>query len=269
LPSSAVTPDDSALILTVNNRLAQELHRRHDRRQVASGKRVWPTPDITPWNAWLRSTYAQLLDSGFTTRILLNQHQERLLWERVVRNSREGAQLLRPAAAARTAQQAWQLVKDWRLDTEPLHLEASDETHAYLAWQAHFDEICQRQGLLSSAELNALLLSAARSGELDAPAQIQLAGFDTISPAQQALLDALEAQGSKIAILRAEQGDSRKQRLELDSPEAEMRMAASWAKQFVEQNPETQLAIVSPRLEEDRDRLERICHQVINPRQLR
>ena len=265
LPADLANTESGTLLLTVNNRLAQELHRRYDRQQAALGRRVWPTPDITPWSAWLRRSYEQLIDTGFTPRVLLNQHQERLLWERVVRNSREGKALLRPTAAARTAQQTWQLLNDWQLDTEQLLQQASEETRAFIGWQAHFREICERQQLISQAELGGLLLAAAQQGQLECPTNLQLAGFDAINPLQQALLDALQAQGSKVKILSAESRDSQRQRLELPDPQTEMRAAAHWAKQWIEQHPDAQVAIVSPRLEECRDELARICTQVINP----
>lgn len=255
-------------LITVNNRLAQALHLRHDRAQAASGKQVWATPDITPWHVWLQQGYEQLIDSGFTRRILLNPHQERLLWERVVRHSREGENLLRPAAAARTAQQAWQLVQDWQLSNAQLQQQAAEETRAYLAWQTHFADICARQSLISRAELPALLHAAAQADALEVQKRIQLAGFDAINPMQQALLDALAEQGCSITLLKPAKNTNERSRIELDSPDTEMLAAASWAKQHIEKNPQAQVAIVCPKLQDQRDTLERICNTVISPHNL-
>jgi len=267
LPIDAANLEDSTL-LTVNNRLAQELHKRYDQHQAALGKRVWPTPDIKPWSAWLRQSYEHLIDSGLTTRVLLNQHQERLLWERVVRNSREGANLLRPSAAARTAQQAWQLVNDWQLEHDQLLADASEETRIYLGWQQAFSDICTRQQLISTAELPGLLLQAARSGDLECPGAFRLVGFDILNPMQSSLIDALRNQGVMIETEHPADQQGSKRRLELADPEAEMRAAANWARNHVEEKPDAQIAIVSPSLEKQRDTLARICTEVISPHSL-
>ena len=268
MPTTAANPDDSPLLLTVNNRLAQELHRRHDQQQAASGKTVWPTPDITPWSAWLRRSYEQLVDTGFTQRVLLNPHQERLLWERVVRKSSQGDILLRPAAAARTAQQTWQLVNDWQLEREQLLALASDETRIYLDWQQAFLRICDEQQLISAAELTGLLIAAAGNKALECKKHIRLAGFDTLSPAQSTLLDLLRTQGVQIDDGQSLPQQGEKTRLELADKESEIRAAARWAKAFTAQNPDVQVAIVSPRLEQQRETLLRICTEVISPHNL-
>ena len=268
LITDAANLDDGTTLLTVNNRLAQELHRRYDQQQVALGKKAWPTPDIIPWSAWLRRCYEHLIDTGFTRRVLLNQHQERLLWERVVRNSRAGKELLRPAAAARTAQQAWQLVNEWQLEREQLLVDASKETHSFLAWQQTFVEMLDRQQLLSAAELPGLVLQAAKSNSLDYPDCLQLAGFDALSPVQNNLIETLRAMGVVVEATQSDDQPAEKQRLALADSETEMRAAASRALAFIGNRPDSQIAIVSPDLENHRQALARICSEVINPHSL-
>lgn len=264
MPANSANLEDGTLLLTVNNRLARELHRRYDRQQAAAGKRVWPTPDITPWSAWLRRGYEELLDSGFTRRVLLNSHQEHLVWEQIVRS---GRQLLRPAAAARTAGQAWQLVHEWRLNEQQLESHGSDETLVYLGWQRAFDQRCRRQQLLSNAELPGLLLDALRGRRLELPGHIKLAGFDSLTPRQQQLFDELRAQGCQVET-DAPEGRSEAQRLEAADPENEIRLAASWARRFTAEHGDATVAIVSPKLEQQRDRLQRILSEVISPHSL-
>ena len=266
--TDAADLDDGTTLLTVNNRLAQEMHRRFDQEQAVLGKKVWPTPDIVPWSAWLRRCYEQLIDTGFTTRVLLNQHQERLLWERVVRNSPAGKELLRPAAAARTAQEAWRLVHEWQLDDEQLRADASNETHTFLAWQKTFSEMLDRQQLLSAAELPWLVLQATKSKLLDYPSRLWLAGFDVLSPIQSDLIGTLRDIGVEIEVMQSAGQHGEKQRLALADTETEMRAAATWARAFIERRPDAQIAIVSPDLENHRQALARICTEVINPHSL-
>ena len=46
--------DERTTVVTVNRRLARALRGAHDRVQLARGVEVWPTPDIVPYDAWLR-----------------------------------------------------------------------------------------------------------------------------------------------------------------------------------------------------------------------
>lgn len=257
--------DDGTLLITVNNRLARELHKRYDQMQAAQGRQVWPTPDITPLSAWLNRSYEYLVDNGFCSRVLLNSHQERLLWEQIVRRSSTGRTLLRPAAAARTTQQAWQLMLNWQLQAGQLTSLASDETEIFLMWQQQFTERCQRDQMIASAELPSLLLEAISQDQMPTPVKIILNGFDSHSPLQEKLWAALEEKGCAISTQEDAETDTCATRLVLDSEDDEIRAAAHWARQQLAQNPEHQLAIVSPQLEDQRDRLERIFSEVLNP----
>lgn len=261
-------PED-ALILTVNNRLSLELHRAYDRRQAATGLKAWPTPNILPWSAWMLQAYESLLDSGFTQRVLLNPHQERLLWEQVVRSTKTARDLLRPNAAARTAQQAWQRVQDWQLSIEDLSNEASEETLIYLQWQQAFDARCERDRLISSTALLPLLTQAIQQGLWAVPSHMRWTGFDDFSPAQQALLDALQMAGSDVAPLdQSEASQGQVQRFALADSDEEIRRAAHWAKNHIAAHPDAQVAVVSPKLENLKPRIEHLFSQIISPHRL-
>ena len=205
-----------------------------------------------------------MLDSGFTHRVLLNSHQERLLWEQVVRGSQQGRGLLRAGAAARSAQQAWQLVHEWHLEKSQLQQQGSDETRLYLEWQDALQQRCRREHLITAAELPALLAEALREDRLAVPRQVELAGFDSLNPVQEQLFDVLREQGCAVGMAQPTPAGEA-QRLALADPENELRMAASWAREFTTQHPETTVAVVSPALEERRNALQRIFSEVINP----
>ena len=112
--------DVGTTLLTVNNRLATELRARYDALQVAARRKAWPSADILPWHAWLTRQYQQLLDAGHTDLDLLNPAQERVVWQEVIERHGEPGALLRPAAAAESAQTAHRLCSDWQLDRHPL-----------------------------------------------------------------------------------------------------------------------------------------------------
>lgn len=258
--------EDDTLLLTVNNRLAQEMLHRHARTRIDAGLKVWATPAILPWSAWLASQYEALLDSGHVDRVLLNPHQEMLLWEQVVRASPSGNSLLRPTAAARLARQTWRQLHDWRLTPESLADQPDEETRLFLDWARHFQALCRQTNSLTGAELGAPLIGALENGLIRPPRHIRLAGFDTLTPLQQQIQDALAEAGSEIRSWCEQQHPANVQTLALQDRQQEYLAAARWVQRRLAHNPNARLAIVSPCLREDRDELQRCLQQILDPR---
>lgn len=265
MSDSLETLSDDTLLLTVNNRLARELIRRHARLQIGKGLKAWTTPAILPWSAWLAAQYDILLDTGYADHLLLNPHQEMLLWEQVVRESPSGNSLLRPTAAARLARQTWQQLLDWRLSPESLAHQPDEETRLFLAWARDFQTLCQQTHSLTGPELGAQVIGALDDGLIRPPARIRLAGFDALTPLQQRVQEALAGAGSDIRAWSEQKHPAEAQRLALQDREQEYLAAAHWARERLMQDPEARLAIVSPRLQDDREALQRSLRQVLDP----
>lgn len=257
--------DGDSTLLTVNNRLAAELRRRYDDSQAAAGRRVWPSADILPWGAWLQRHYARLLDAGFTERDLLDTTQERLLWQEVIERDNATGQLLRPAAAAESARGAYALLHDWRLARYPLATLGGEETATFLHWQVAFDAALEARGLLSAAHLPALILAAFEQHALEAPSRLVHSGFDSLSPAQKSLFEHLTDIGCEVIAHRDEPGPAHPQRVEAADDEAEIRLAARWARERLRQPALPRVAIVSAQIPQRRRDLERVFTEIVAP----
>jgi len=257
--------DTDSTLITVNNRLAIELRARHDRSQVAAGKKVWPSADVLPWGAWLQRLYQQLLDQGFTTLDLLSPAQERLLWEDIIRKQDRSTGLLRPAAAAEAAQSAYALCAAWQLHEHPLVSLGGDETRRFLDWVKILEERLSRQGLLSAAQLLPLIASAFDQDALTVPKQLVHSGFDSLSPCQTALFDTLRARGCDICEYQGESRSGRRQRTQATDSESEIRLVAAWARKLLRSDPETRIGIVSVRISQQRRDLERLFTEIVTP----
>lgn len=255
-----------ATLITVNNRLARAIRDRHDQACVDTGRKVWRSPPILPWAAWLQRHYEILLDAGHATQTLLTPAQEAVLWERIVRDDELGQRLLRSNAAARSAAQANRLCHDWLLDDEALSRHGGDETACFLAWKQRFDDTCRRHAWLSPAHLPALLQRAWHGGQLQPPASLHLTGFDALTPVQQMLLDTLRELGATITLDTPNEGPQHgAQLLAAATVEEEARLAALWAHARIMANPQANIAIVSPQLEQHRERLTRQLTEVFDP----
>ena len=71
-------------MLTISNSLARELRHQHNEERNLLHEKVWASPDIIPWSAWLKRCYQSLIDEGLSDFLLLDEHQERLVWEKII-----------------------------------------------------------------------------------------------------------------------------------------------------------------------------------------
>ncbi|MGD8956357.1 MAG: PD-(D/E)XK nuclease family protein, partial [Chromatiaceae bacterium] len=252
-------------LLTVNKRLASELRTRYDHRQAALGRTVWPTPDILAWGAWLTRLYGQLLDNGDTEHDLLSRLQERLLWQQIIEQAPDQVALMRPSAAAATAQNANALVLDWQLDPQTLLAQGGDETRRFVTWQHAFNAALTERGLLSAAQLPGLICEAFTTDTLPIPPRLVYAGFEALTPAQRALFDLLGANGCAIEEYRDDPGRGDRRRIAAEDSETEIRLAAEWARQRLRDDPQARIGIVSPRITEQRADLQRIFTETLAP----
>ncbi|MEO5353216.1 MAG: hypothetical protein H7835_08400, partial [Magnetococcus sp. XQGC-1] len=249
------TLDQGSLILTVNRRLSRTLTRLADQQQVAAGATVWPTPRIIPLTSWLEACWAELLDrrenipgtNRSRSPSLLTPWQERLLWEKIIATSPEGAHLLRVSEAAKTAQQAWRLLKEWQVILTDSDLYDHEDAQAFYAWSNRFASVCRKQGWLERASLADHLRQ--HIAQLALPEQIFLAGFQDHPPLLAALFAALREAGVRVETLTLPDQTEHAQRVTLPSGEAELLAAAQWSRHLLRQSPEIKVCIVVPTLE--------------------
>ncbi|MEO5341021.1 MAG: PD-(D/E)XK nuclease family protein [Magnetococcus sp. MYC-9] len=253
--------DPESLILTVNRRLARTLTRLADQQQRAAGAAAWPTPRILPWESWLEQCWEQILDhrelpsapTAADTPRLLNPWQERLLWERIIAASPAGESLLQVAEAAKTAQQAWQLLQQWRLTLTDADLYDHEDAQVFYAWSNQFASLCRKRGWLERAGLPRFLrrqLHMEGGAPLRLPKRIWLAGFQRHTPDMQALLEALAPFELTMAPLAIPGQAGQAVRCGWSSSEAELLAAARWSRSLLAQSPEVSIGIVVPDLEQ-------------------
>ena len=262
-----------AVLLTVNQRLSRYLVSRFNQHQVDTGKKVWETPDILPYTAWLGRTYDQaryLVDkevSG-TLKIRLSSVQERVVWEQVINASESASVLLRIPETAKAAAQAWELCKQWHLSYHELSQAPPEDTKAFLEWANNFDRKCTDNNWLDTAGLPDALIQLFKSKSISVPDQVIMAGFDELSPQQISLIKVLEEFGCQIFEL-IDRTDAEvsplAMRCELPDTRAEITAAAQWAKDRLEENPANRIGIIVQGLNALRSSLIRIFDDVFHP----
>ena len=238
-----------ATLLTAGTRLARLLRRRYSDFQQEQARPVWRTPDILPLDAWLKRAWREWVAQGSEDRVLLSGAQEAAVWEEIIHQG-HGDQLLRIPETAQAAAQAWRLVQEYRI---PLNarLEASEDCQAFLGWAREFEQRCEASHWLAEARLADL--------RLERPARVFVAGFDSFTPQQNALLDTFN---------NCTQIDFPRRRAELScfkyqDGHAEIRAAAAAARRWLSDDPRAQIGIVAPDLTGMRAELERVFRETL------
>ncbi|MEM7207539.1 MAG: PD-(D/E)XK nuclease family protein [Pseudomonadota bacterium] len=261
--------DDAARVLwlTVNQRLSREIVRRYDASQVSDGARAWKSIEALSWQTGLRWMFDLVRESTGESMRLLHDAQALAVWENIVAESGNAADLLDTRALAREAQRAWSLHLEWRID---IAAPQTREQAAFVTWAKSYRAQCQQHRWIDTANLTDWLINRVsniveilKRRSLD---EIHLLGFDQLSPAQIEWQSALnEADVSVLNHAVHAPKSNHACLLELPDSAVELRSAANWARSRLTANPQQRLGIVLPDLAQRRDALIEMLDETFNP----
>ncbi len=253
-------------VLTVNSRLALHLHTSYEDRQRQQRKHSWTTPTILPWNAWLQRLWqeAQFEHAGRSLD-LLTAEQALAVWEAVIHSSVHGESLLNTHAAARSAMQAWRLLRQWNQPVAVLGAETQADSVAFHAWAREYQRRCEQHHWLDQEVLPDWLINALDEGRLNLNGHFLLAGFDELTPQHQSLIAALQRQGAVIEQSELEQPPAQVSLQSCADSQAEIRQVALWLRQLLQRDAAPPIGVVVPDLAAMRADIERIFDQVLLP----
>ena len=260
------SPADDTLILTVNNRLARE-QLRNQESLLSHTTKVWHTPKVLAWSTWLNTCYETLVDLGQIEAVLLTSFQERLIWESIIRRHSDDLLLLRPDKAAQGVQEAYQRSCAWQLDESDIAFEGTEESRFFLRWKKAFESHCEKHHLLSASQLTAAIILGIDNGFIPVPKTLQLIGFEQLSPEQERLIASIKKHGCKLDTASTERLTlASAERARFHNEQDEILAACSWAKRTLAAEPDAQVAIVSPVLQNHKHALERQLSRLLAPR---
>jgi probable DNA repair protein len=249
------------LLLTPNRRLASRMRAA----LAAAGDRAAmagrPVLALTDWldDLWQQGGFCGLDGCGDW---VLDGAQERVLWERVIRASEVGQQLLRPAQAAELAADALRTLVLWR--QWPLHAGQrgyfSDiDATCFLDWLDAFRRLCREQGCITAAERDQRVIEAVLRGELPIARPVAQVCFDELPPLHADLFAHIHA---TVATIPPRNAQARA--IACDSFEQQIRAAARWLRAEL-QHSAGPFALVVPDLGAQRQLVERILLDELCP----
>ena len=149
---------------------------------------------------------------------------------------------------------AWTLVQAYRLPFPSAEFAASEDSEAFAGWAGEFERRLAANGWLEPARLNGRIADLIRSGAVERPFPLILAGFDDLTPQDRDLLDAL----CGATHWTAPEYQTKPICAGFRDTEAEIRAAAAWSRQVLEANPKARVAVVVPDIASVRRKLERL-----------
>lgn len=209
---------------------------------------------MLPWDSWVEREWRRCRASevpGCDHR-LLGPEQERVVWEQVTGSLPGLDALLMPGRAAREAQSAWRLLRDYGISPATLEAGVGADTRLFLLAAQRYGERCRQRGWVAAGDLVWQLSSAAEQGHF-APRRLILAGFDRLTPAQSCLSDRLRSAGTRIQTWGAARSGSHARVSRCADPAAELAAAADWAASLLRARPDATVGLVFLDLEQRRE----------------
>ncbi|SRR5579883_136542 len=253
---------DDSLILTPNRRLSAVLSRKYSEWQTTQQKKCWPTLKILPfYPTWLEKIWQEYAarELNDCTFLLSSQH-ERILWEKILRDSPLNETLLQLTDTAKLSKSAWETLKRWRVSLDDPNLALTEDSRAFLEWALQFKKILQKNNWLDQNSLADVIAEKIKKKKIIPAKQIILFGFTDIAPQYQYLLNCCEAAGTEIIHANMTSINEKAHKIGLQDAEAEIHAMARWAKALA---PECEsIGCIVPDLHVLRDKIIRIFSEV-------
>lgn len=216
---------------------------------------AWPSRPVLTWSAWLRSCW-ELADAAGTVsrnRFALSAHQADRLWRKVVEESDIGKTLVGSSGVAHWARLARRRLFEAGLAPASQRGAAwQNDAAVFLDWNRRFERYLDIHDWIDP---DALLFRINRLPMDGLAHDVVLLDPAPASAEGQRLVARWHEAGCSISRIEPGGGPAAQTRLITDDPVDELRQAAAWAAQCLEQNSNGLYAVVVPDLEARQDEL--------------
>lgn len=261
----------SGTVVTGSDRLARRLQERVADAHISAGRSAWERPDILPAGAFWRRLAAELQQDpalAISKRRVLSRAAVSCRWESYVAETFRDNPLLQTSGAAKSALDAWQLCRDWLLDSKALANDPLEETRLLIQWGRRFEQACDTQLLLPEYALPDAVLETLQDYPETRdclPKKIGLAGFMEFTPRETHRWEALRSFGVEIDQLAVAGTENDVNVVACSDTRTEIATAAAWAREQLRANPRVRIGLVVPDLAGQRAALKRSLTETLSP----
>jgi len=255
---------DSSQIVTASRRLARQLATEYGQQQQASGNLAWQSPAVYAWQDWMTALLGSAEGSdALPTRI--NTHQSRVLWERCLRREINDP-LLNVSMLVRQSRDAWTRLREFLVPLDECERAAQGKDQRIFARAAaSYVSILSRENWIDEASIADLVTNLVRSGRIELPPRLTVAGFDRVVPQVSRLLEVASNAGAAVEHRQEADNSARGKLLNFENTDAELRAAGAWCRQVLQQDPHQRVAVVVTDLEQDAERHSRLVREGLSP----
>ncbi len=254
--------ESGGLLLTPDLRQARILRRLHDRAQAAAGRRVWPSAQVLPLDAWLALEWQRAAVLRPDLPGILPPVALRWLWWRQAAGDAPG--LLDPADLGARARASWLRLRAFGGDLAAVsRWPLTRDQQAFLGWARSVEGQLAARQACDAGDLARLLVEAGALPVAGPP--ILLAGFRRLRPSEDGLFAALASSGRTVDQCEPPSQVAACFRHRSADPESERRAMLAWLRERVMQAPEGIHALVVPDLDVHRGALERALAASLQP----
>jgi ATP-dependent helicase/nuclease subunit B len=221
---------------------------------LAGGSRVWDSPDVLPWPAWLERELDLARERGVTLPRRLTSMEEWLLWQQSVYEASAGFGVLMPDGLIDPVRRAIGLMDDFGLSLDEA---PTAETAVLRQARLLFDRRCQEWNVIGRASWRVLAAFIQPTGDL------MLAGFNALGPERRRWLESLGARiPAEVDVAAPLPAGART--VACDSPPDEAQRAATWCASQLAADTGARLLVIVPQLHEQRHQWERAFSQQLD-----
>ncbi|MCG8324817.1 MAG: PD-(D/E)XK nuclease family protein, partial [Thiotrichales bacterium] len=201
--------------------------------------------------------------------VLLNSHQEQVLWRRVINESRAGEALINKPGAVRQVRESYRICKAWHITVFPNDIYLNEDAYQFRRWVESYERLLHTNAWLDLAGLPDHLADNIRSVTQEAlPGNIAFYGFEESTPQQRSLLTAVQESIGNVREIKARTGSAQITISNAPDSATELEQAACWARACLARIPEARIGIIVSRLDQVRDRVEAVFTRELCPEHL-
>ena len=247
---------EGVILITPTNRLSRHLQSQYTAFQISQGAIAWRTPDILPWSAWLRRCWENISMQQDDRLLLLNAYQQQALWQQLISGSPYAQQLLQSTTTAKQAIDAWNLLQQWQITEFPDDIYLNEDARVFNSWASAYQKKCEAENWFDESSLASIYAEKLHQQARLSKESIALVGFTDFTPQQKSLFTRLKQAGCVIREIGQDKraGTIRQGRF-LDSRQ-EIRAAANWARQLLDEGEAGSIGLVVPNLQRCRNMIE-------------
>ncbi|MGH1541212.1 MAG: PD-(D/E)XK nuclease family protein [Arenicella sp.] len=259
-----LTPDTTVLVPTRG--LQTSLLRLYAEQQALAKQSVWETPTILVWSDYIAQLWQANKEQFAVPYQLIDPQQSRLVWLRVIRQSKHEQSeltLLNEQQTAKVVQSSWRLAHQWCVDLSELAADSDLDSTMFLQWVADYQRQCARNHWLDAVMLESTLLD----GDIELlglPQKLVWASFDLITDSQQRHIEQCQQQGVMVERLQAPTKEVSTW-VQYDTSEQEWRAVFEQSRSILEADPGTRIGVIIPELAMQRNQVEVIAREVFYP----